>query len=408
MATEQRFLGWSVVWVAFITGMFSAGVGTYGPSIYLHTLHTVHGWPIAWISAAVTAHFLMSAAVVAWLPELHHRFGLARATAAGAVLIALGICLWATAEELWQLFPAAVLSGLGFALIGGAVLNAMIAPWFDRDRPKALSMAFNGAALGGVIFPMLWVILIDRLGFQWAAAVVAAIMVSIIVPLASRFLRLGPAELGLVPDGRPRLAPPSAMPVARLSRAALFRDRRFRTISFAFALGLFAQIGVFTHLVERLASGLSADGAAVAFSLTTACAVIGRTVVGWTIGELDRRQVAAANFAMQAAGVLLLSFGSGLLTAIPGCILFGLGVGNLFTLSPLIAQAEFDAADVGTIVALVTAINQAIFGLAPAIFGVLHDATASYAVPFTLGWTVEIVAALVVLAGRRLPAEVSA
>jgi hypothetical protein len=50
-------------------------------------------------------------------------------------------------------------------------------------------------------------------------------MICIIVLLAFRFLRLGPAELGLVPDGRPRLAPPSAKPAARLSRAALFRDR---------------------------------------------------------------------------------------------------------------------------------------------------------------------------------------
>jgi hypothetical protein len=73
---------------------------------------------------------------VTWLPELHQKFCLARATATGAVSIALGILLWASAGELWQLFPAAVLSGLGFALIGGAALNAMIAPWFDRDRRK--------------------------------------------------------------------------------------------------------------------------------------------------------------------------------------------------------------------------------------------------------------------------------
>jgi hypothetical protein len=39
-----------------------------------------------------------------------------------------------------------------------------------------------------------------------------------------------------------------------------------------------------------------------------------------------------------------------------GCILFGLGLGNAVTLPALIAQREFRAADVGTVVALVVAI----------------------------------------------------
>jgi hypothetical protein len=53
-----------------------------------------------------------------------------------------------------------------------------------------------------------------------------------------------------------------------------------------------------------------------------------------------------------------------------GCVLFGLGIGNLTSLPPLIAQAEFCPADVGRVVALVTAINQAVFAFAPAVLGV--------------------------------------
>jgi cyanate permease len=47
----------------------------------------------------------------------------------------------------------------------------------------------------------------------------------------------------------------------------------------------------------------------------------------------------------------------------------------------------------------VTAINQAMFGLAPVIFGILHDATVGYAVPFTLAWTLQIAVAAVVVSG---------
>ena len=83
---------------------------------------------------------------------------------------------------------------------------------------------------------------------------------------------------------------------------------------------------------------------------------------------------------MQAAGSLLLAFGEGMAPLAAGCVLFGLGVGNLVSLPPLIAQSEFRPADVGTVVALVTAINQAVFAFAPVSFGWLHDLDDSYIV----------------------------
>src|SRR5260221_9728035 len=84
-----------------------------------------------------------------------------------------------------------------------------------------------------------------------------------------------------------------------------------------------------------------------------------------------------------------------------GCVLFGLGVGNLTSLPPLIAQREFRAADVGVVVALVIAINQGVFALAPAILGWLHDLDDSYILPFLLAGIVQIAASAIVALGRR-------
>ena len=150
-------------------------------------------------------------------------------------------------------------------------------------------------------------------------------MACVLVPLAFRFLRFGPADLGLLPDGRPATTPPRR-PTVAMSRTALLRDGRFVTVSVAFAVGLFAQIGVYSHFLTRVTPDLGLNGAAAALSLTTICAVLGRTALGWTIGAHGRRVAATANFVAQAAGVLFLSFGHAPLTLILGCILFGLGV----------------------------------------------------------------------------------
>ena len=84
-----------------------------------------------------------------------------------------------------------------------------------------------------------------------------------------------------------------------------------------------------------------------------------------------------------------------------GCALFGLGVGNVVSLPALIAQKEFRSPDVGTVVALVVAINQAVFALAPAILGIIRDVTASYTVPFAIVIAAQFVASFIVLVGRR-------
>jgi predicted MFS family arabinose efflux permease len=397
MSITPTFFGWKVAWTAFAVAVFAWGVGFYGPSVFLDALHTERGWRIATISAAISTHFLLSAVIVAFLPDIHRRSGLAPATVAGVALLACGIIAWSQAREAWQLFVAASLSGAGWALTSGAAINAMVARWFEHDRPRALSLAFNGSSVGGVIFVPLWIALMAQFGFGGAALIVAATMLVVLWPLAQRFLGPSPSDLGLAPDGRPSDGAPPPQLSAPTSRRLLVRERRFVTISAAFALGLFAQIGIFTHLVARLAPELGATGAAAAVSLTTACAVVGRTLLGWLIGDADRRVAAAGNFIVQACGVALLAFGGGIAALLAGCVLFGLGVGNLVSLPPLIAQRDFARADVNAVVALVVAINQAVFAFAPAVFGMLRDLSAGYALPFALAAAMELTAALVVL-----------
>jgi MFS family permease len=182
------YFGWKVVGAAFAVAVFGFGIGFYGPSVFLRTLHGGRGWPISLVSAAITAHFISSALCTAYLPEAYDRWGVTRVTQAGAVCAAVGIVLWAAAPAPWLLFPIALISGAGSAATTGAAINAIVAPWFDKERPKALSMAFNGASVGGLLFTPLWVALIDRLGFAVAAVLVGGVAVAILWPVSIRYL----------------------------------------------------------------------------------------------------------------------------------------------------------------------------------------------------------------------------
>lgn len=349
-------------------------------------LHRIHGWPISTISLAITGHFLVSAALIGCLPDAYRRFGVGRVTIGGALLAAAGAVAWTNAVEAWQLAPALLLSGAGWSAMSGAALNAIVAPWFERDRPKAISVAFNGASVGGLLFTPLWSALIGSGGLSLAGSVVALATIALVCPLAWRFLLPAP--------GGAKVDPP-------LPRRALLAHWGFATMSIAFALGMFAQIGLFAHLIARLEPDFGSVIAAFAISLVALCAVFGRTLLGWLLGEHDRRLAAAANFLVQAAGSILLALGDGMVPLAIGCVLFGLGVGNLNSLPPLIAQREFRAADVGTVVALVIAINQAVFAFAPAILGALRDLSGGYVMAFLGVAALQGLAAATVAWGRR-------
>lgn len=396
------FFGWKVVAAAFVVAVFGWGIGFYGPSVFLHALHAERGWPVAAVSAAITWHYVCGAALIARLPAAYARFGTAAVTRAGALACALGLLGWALAAEPWHLFLVAPVTGAGWAATGGVAVNAVVAPWFDRRRPAALALAYNGASVGGVLFTPLWAALIAGCGFRAAAAAVGALTVLVLWPLAGRFFRPRPETLGLLPDGAEAPPPPRPAPPAPPG-GALVRDVRFITLSAAFAIALFAQVGLVTQLFSLLVPALGAAGAGGAVSLLTVCGVLGRTALGAVLRPEAARWASALNLAVQIGGM------AALLAALPagsvpllllGCALFGLGLGNLVSLPPVIAQAEFPPALVGRVVALVVATNQAFYAFAPGVFGALREALGDGAVPLAAA-ACQAVAALVVLAGRR-------
>jgi MFS family permease len=409
-AKQPMFYGWRVVAAAFVLAVFGWGLGFYGPPIYLHAVHEARGWPLALVSTAVTLHFLVGAIFTANLPQLYGRFGVPAVTKAGAVSLAGGVAGWAVAEAPWQLLAATFFSGAGWIAMSAAAINAIIAPWFVRARPAALSMAYNGASVGGVVFSPLWVAAITLLGFPAAAVTIGAVTAVTVWLLADIVFAKTPQRMGLTPDGdAPGAAVvASAFAAKPLPGRLLWRDATFLTLAAGMALGLFAQIGLLAHLFSLLVPTLGAQAAGLALGGATAAAIGGRTLVGWVMPpSADRRLVAVASYIVQIVGVfaLLLAGGETVALLLLGVFLFGAGIGNATSLPPLIAQVEFAKEDVPRVVALIIAIAQATYAFAPAVFGFVRELTGETAgaAPWVLVFAalVQVMAIATFLAPRR-------
>jgi len=394
--------GWLVVAAAFLVAMFGFGLGFYGPGIYLVGLQDRHGWPAAELSSAVTVYYLLGATLLFfWVGHWFDRYGTRAVVAIGAAALGGGLILLSSVAERWQVYAAFAIMSLGWAVMSGAAINIIVAPWFDKRRGLAISWAMNGASAGGVVFAPLLSFLIARFGFAGAVDIAAAAMPAIVLPVALLVLR--PKRLGEhdAPDSAPADRPTAAGANPEWRIGAVLRSRGFVTISLPFALGLTAQVGFLTHQMAFLAPVMGAVMAGWAISLTTFAAILGRIVTGFVVDRLDRRLVAGANFIVQALGTAMLALGTTQTALYAGCALFGLGVGNMTSLPGLIVQQEFPREHFARAISLVVAINQFSFAFGPSLVGQLQQASGSYAAALCLCLAIQLVAALIIVSQRR-------
>lgn len=415
----RPFFGWRVMWAAFVLAGFGWGLGFYGPPIYLYAVAERTGWPLEHVSLAVTVHFLSGAVVVINLPRLIGRFGIARIVGVGALSVAIGIIGWSLAGERWQLYLAAVLTGGGWVTMSAAGINAIIARWFDRHRPMALSMAYNGAGVGGALLAPIWAYLIGWSDFTTAALIIASVTVVVVWFLSARYFAVSPEAIGQSIDGEhegetSRQAAKGglkALPGRRLTS-----HPAFITLVGGMTFGMFAQIGLISHLYSLLVPSLGVQVAGWTLGAATAIAIVGRMVTAWAMSvDAERRNFMAASYLVQVIGSLLfIVFADSVAwITIVAALLFGIGIGNATSLPPLIAQREFAAADVLRVVSLLIATSQATSSLAPTLFGWVRAAArplgdanpigidAEFAALFALVAVIQLGAAALFLAGRR-------
>jgi MFS family permease len=394
--SSLRYEGWRIVAVCFLVATFGWGFGFYGQSVYLAELHRAHGWPASLVSGATTFFYLFGAGVVVFVAEAVRKFGPRNCLIAGTCATALAAVGIGQVNSPWQLYLADAVLACGWAGMSLGMITNTLGLWFDHKRGMAISLALNGASFAGIVGAPLLVIAIAWFGFAKAMTIAALVMIVLVVPIVLIFV------------GRPPLHMSSAAvvsadaPSAMQIRSFALRDIAFLSVTTAFALVLFAQVGFIVHLIAFLDPVIGRASAAFALGLLAAMAVVGRVLFSTVIDRLNQRLASALSFLSQAVAlVVLINFRVEWLL-IAACALFGFSVGNVITLPSLIVQREFDARSFGVLVALQTAIAQVTYAFGPGVIGVLRDLSGSYTVPFYACIALELIAAvLIMIRGKR-------
>ena len=184
----------------------------------------------------------------------------------------------------------------GWAGTSLGMITNTLGLWFDKKRGMAISLALNGASFGGIVGVPLLVAAIGHFGFSGAMIASAVVMIVLMVPVD--------LDLRRHAAGAAHLPAPSLRPTRRRRRRSArrrFAISRFLSVSIAFALVLFAQVGFIVHLISFLDPVIGRERAAIAVAVLTAMAMVGRVLFSTVIDRLNQRLASALSFVSQAA-----------------------------------------------------------------------------------------------------------
>jgi MFS family permease len=394
--------GWVVVAASAVIMGTAVGITFYGTTVYLRALTAgPDAFGLGVVSAATGAFMLVGGVAglgVGWLLRVVD----ARAVvASGAVVMSVGLLLVGRAAGDAELVASYALMGVGFAATTVIPASSLISSWFVRRRVAAMSIAFTGLPLGGAVFTPVVAGLVEAEGVPGAGAILAVVLVAVIVPLAC-LLRPGPsAPVKTIERGEPGALAVTVPPGHAYTLGQAVRSPWFVVVTTGMTLGMLCQLGTQAHLYNAISERADQGAAAALVSLVAATSLAGRAVGSWALGRVSLRLAGALFLGLQGCCVLgigLVPDGLVLALAAAG---FGVTMGNLQIIQPLLLVEQFGTREFGRIFALENMVATIGMAVGPVIVGQLFAIGDSYELALTLVALPTLLGSLLLVMSRR-------
>lgn len=395
---------WVVVAVGFVALVMSAGFRSTA-GVLLVPLHDEFGWSHETIGLAVSLNLLCFGLGAPFAAALVERFGMRRVVSAALGVIAVSSLLTLGMTEPWQLF---LLWGVVNGTATGAVsvpLAAIIANrWFVERRGLVTGALTASNASGQLVFlPLLaWVA-----GFDWryAALLVAAAALGLVLPLVAIFMRDRPSDVGARPygagsDWREPPAAPAAFGAALAGLRLGARSRTFWVLAGTFFVcGATTNGLVSTHLIPAAHDhGIAQVGAASLLAMIGVFDIVGTVGSGWLTDRFDPRKLLLVYYGFRGLALLALpvAFDSRYAALVGFAIVYGLDWVATVPPTSALATSAFPQ-HAGVVFAWIFSAHQ--FGAATAAWaaGMVRTTTGEYTVAWAVAGGLALLAAFAVL-----------
>jgi len=371
-----------IIATAFLSLFAIVGLALYGLPFYYDFLTEAYGWSRATVTSGNALGKLLVAPlfgfIAGWMID---RYGPRKLMITGSLMAGMaviGLSLTGGSLSLFYLFY--IFNALGYVCAGPLPCQVLISRWFDKNRGKAMGIAYLGIGTGGALVPLLSNGIESRFGWQIALVSLGVIIVLISLPMA--YFIKEPKQK----EEKKEITAPA------VSINSILKNPYF----YLLAIGSMCAIGVVGGVNQHLKLYLrdlefAQEKAAHIISLVLLASLIGRVLMGWLADMFSRKYVMILIYLLVASAIPLL-----MVPDFPGRIylfaaIFGIGLGGDYMIIPLMAGDLFGVRALGRTMGIILVADGIAESVFPMMVGFIYDSAGNN---YTPAFTILIVIAL--------------
>ena len=379
---RREYDGWLIVGVVFLSAALTTGYSGYAFGLFIEPLRSSFEWQRTAITASLS-FMAVSSASSPLIGRAMDRYGARPVMVVSLVVFGTSFLLRPLMTQLWHWY---VLSFLQFVCLSGASFlpaSRLVGIWFGSARGRAMGIAMMGNNFGGLTVPLIAGLALALASWETAYVVIGA-SAFLLALLALLVVHERPAYEWAWADRTKRRGPTEAALTGSTVNEAL-RTRSFYATAVAIALASLTYSAVVPQMGDHLGNeGMPTAVLPLAVSLMAAFGMAGKLVFGYLADRHTARRTMMLSLSGQVVFILLLAAYPSPPLVWVWVALFGLFMGGLGTLTPLLVQEIFGLRHFGSLWGLIAMGSVISFATGPLLAGASFDLTGGYGRAFII------------------------
>ena len=353
---------------AFLALFAIVGFAYYGLPFFFDFMTKEFGWTRAEVTSGNALGKLVVAPLFGFLAGwLIDSYGPRKLMLTGALLAGTALVGLSLSTSLGMFYLFYIFNALGYVFGGPLPCQVLISKWFEKNRGKAMGIAYLGIGTGGALAPLISSSLEKNLGWHTALASLGILVVLIAFPMALFIREPAAATAGQV------------IATKQISIRSVLQNPNF----YLLAIGSMCSIGAVGGIVQHLKLYLrdldySQANAAQIMSFVMFSSLAGRVLMGFLADMIHRKYVMILIYLLVACSIPLL-----LVPEFPGkiylfALIFGIGLGGDYMIIPLMAADLFGVRALGRIMGIILVADGIAESVFPWLVGNLYGVSGDY------------------------------
>lgn len=387
-STSGRSSQTYIVATAFLSLFALVGIAYYGLPFFYDFMTREYGWSRAVVTSGNAVGKLLVGPLFGFVAGyMIDRYGPRRLMISGSLMMGVSLVGLSFSSSLPMFYLFWVFNAVGYVFGGPLPCQVLVSRWFDKNRGKAMGIAYLGIGTGGALVPLFSAGLEKEFGWHLALGALGVLIVLIALPMVW-FIK----EPKLKVEGKMPAQP--MVPIGNILRNPYFYLLAIGSMSCMGAVG-----GISQHIKYYLNDlHFSQSEAAHVMSLMLIFSLAGRVLMGWLADVIHRKYVMIIIYLLVAVSIPLLLIPDFTGRIYLFSVLFGIGLGGNYMIIPLMAADLFGVRALGRTMGIILVADGVAESIFPMLVGALYnDVAKSYAVGFTLLICLALTGAIIVL-----------